>query len=119
MFAVLLPVHVIISVLLILVVLLQQSKGAGLSPVFGGGQSVFGAKGAAPFLSKMTAVLAILFMISSVLLAISPRFSKSRGGIEEGLRRDLLPTETAPVPETPEEGMDVNPPAPVEEGGGK
>jgi preprotein translocase subunit SecG len=114
MFAVLLPVHILISVMLILVVLLQQSKGAGLSPVFGGGQSVFGAKGAASFLSKMTAVLAILFMVSSILLAISPRFSTRQGGIEEELRKDLLPTET--MPETPGEGMPV---PPAEEGGGE
>ncbi len=117
MFAVLLPVHIIISVMLILVVLLQQSKGAGLSPVFGGGQSVFGAKGAAPFLSKMTAVLAILFMVSSILLAISPRFSSSQAGIEEELKRDLLPTPESTMPEAPGEGTEI--PAPVEEGGGE
>lgn len=117
MFAVLLPIHVLISVLLILVVLLQQSKGAGLSPVFGGGQSVFGSKGAAPFLSKMTGVLAILFMVSSILLAISPRFSSRQGGIEEELKKDLLPTPTETVPEAPGEGMEV--PPPVEEGGGQ
>lgn len=117
MFAVLLPIHIIISVLLILVVLMQQSKGAGLSPVFGGGQSVFGAKGAASFLSKMTAVLAILFMISSILLAISPRFSTRQRGIEEELKKDLLPTPESTIPEVPGEGMEIPPPA--EEGGGE
>jgi preprotein translocase subunit SecG len=108
MFAILLPIHIIISVLLILIVLLQQAKGAGLSPVFGGGQSVFGSGGAAPFLSRMTAVLAILFMVTSIMLAISPRFRTRQGDIEEKLRRDLLPTETAP--ERPTEGTESPPP---------
>ena len=97
MFAILLPIHIVVAILLILIVLMQQAKGAGLSPVLGGGQSVFGARGATSFLSKMTAVFAILFMITSILLALTPRFRTARGGIEQDLRKDLAPTETAPV----------------------
>lgn len=113
MFTIFLPIHIIVAILLILIVLLQQSKGGGLSPVLGGGQSVFGARGAASFLTKMTAVLAILFMITSIILAISPRFRTSMGDIEDQLKKDLIPTETAPqIPE----GTKI-PPAP--EGGGE
>lgn len=114
MFTIFLPIHIIVAILLVLIVLLQQSKGGGLSPVLGGGQSVFGARGAASFLTKMTAVLAILFMITSIVLAISPRFRTSMGGIEDQLKKDLIPTETAPL--TPKEGTEI-PPAP--EGGGE
>lgn len=97
MFAILLPIHILVSILLILVVLLQQAKGAGLSPVFGGGQSVFGARGAAPFLTRLTAILAVLFMVTSIILAITPRFRLRQGGIEEDLRKDITPRETVPV----------------------
>ncbi|MCK4575664.1 preprotein translocase subunit SecG [candidate division WOR-3 bacterium] len=114
MFTIFLPIHIIVAILLILIVLLQQSKGGGLSPVLGGGQSVFGARGAASFLTKMTAVLAILFMITSIILAISPRFRTSMGDIEDQLKKDLIPTETAP--QIPKEGTEI-PPAP--EGGGE
>ena len=111
MFAIFLPIHILVSIFLILVVLLQQAKGAGLSPVFGGGQSVFGARGAAPFLSRLTAILAVLFMITSILLAITPRFRLKQGGIEEDLRKDLTPGEV--IPGTPETGTEIplEPPA--------
>ena len=114
MFAIFLPVHILVSILLILVVLLQQAKGAGLSPVLGGGQSIFGARGASTFLSKLTAVLAVLFMVTSILLAISPKFRARRGGIEEELRKDLIPIETAP--ELPEGKTEPPPELP---GGGQ
>ncbi len=66
--------HVIVCVGLILVVLLQSSKGEGLAGTAlggGGGLSgaVFGGRGAGSFLSKATTVLAILFMINSIALA--------------------------------------------------
>ncbi len=112
MFAIFLPVHILISILLIVVVLMQQAKGAGLSPVFGAGQSVFGAKGATPFLSKLTAVLAILFMVSSIVLAVSPKYRARGGGIEDELKKDLIPIQ--PAPEAPEQGSDI--PAPSTEG---
>jgi preprotein translocase subunit SecG len=115
MFSIFLPIHALISILLIVVVLLQQAKGAGLSPVFGGGQSVFGARGAASFLAKLTSVLAILFMITSILLAISPRFRTSGSGIEDRLKEGVTPIET--VPEIPEEGGET-PMVPSPEGGG-
>lgn len=115
MFTIFLPIHALISICLILVVLLQQAKGAGLSPVFGGGQSVFGARGAASFLQKLTAALAILFMITSILLAISPRFRSGRSGIEDQLKEGATPIEPSPV--VPEEGGGT-PLAPPPEGGG-
>lgn len=73
MITVLTFLHVIICVLLIAVVLLQKSKGDGLSGAFGGGGALtasFGNRGAASLLSKATTVLAVLFMVTSFLLAI-------------------------------------------------
>ncbi len=65
--------HSVICVLLVAVVLLQKSKGDGLSGAFGGGGALtasFGNRGAASLLSRATTVLAVLFMVASFLLAI-------------------------------------------------
>src|SRR5215468_3209659 len=64
--------HVLVCVFLILVVLLQQGKGADWAGTFGGGgsQTVFGARGAGTVLSKATTAAAIVFMITSLALAI-------------------------------------------------
>lgn len=73
MFPVLLAVHIFICVALIIVVLMQSSKGEGLAGAFGGGGlsgAVFGGRGAASFLSKATTVLAIFFMISCMGLSL-------------------------------------------------
>ncbi len=65
--------HSVVCVLLVAVVLLQKSKGDGLSGAFGGGGALtasFGNRGAASLLSKATTVLAVLFMLVSFLLAV-------------------------------------------------
>ena len=60
-------VHIIVSLALIFIVLLQHGKGAGIGAAFGGSsQTVFGSTGAAPFLAKLTAVAAVLFMVTSL-----------------------------------------------------
>lgn len=64
--------HVLVSLALVIVVLMQSSKGEGLAgSAFGGAMSgaVFGGRGAASFLSKATTVLAILFMVNCGALA--------------------------------------------------
>ena len=64
-------VYVIVCFLLLLVVLLQQGKG-DMAAAFGGGssQSAFGARAGATVLSKATTVLAVLFMLGALALAI-------------------------------------------------
>ncbi len=64
--------HVLISIFLILVVLVQQGKGADLAGAFGGGgsQTAFGARGATTLLHKLTAIFFALFVITSMMLAI-------------------------------------------------
>lgn len=64
-------VHIIVSLFLIAVVLLQSGKGAEMGAAFGGSsQTLFGSRGAATFLSKMTTFAAIGFMMTSLLLAV-------------------------------------------------
>src|SRR5262245_21360941 len=72
-------VHVIVCLLLILIVLLQSGKGADLAGAFGGGgsQTAFGARGTETFLSKLTTVAAIVFMLTAFSLSL---FSARRGG---------------------------------------
>ena len=62
-------IHVIVSVGLILVVLLQTGKGAEIGAVFGGSSStIFGSSGAGNFLTRLTTGMAIVFMVTSLAL---------------------------------------------------
>src|SRR5438128_4724839 len=63
--------YVLVCFVLLLVILLQQGKG-DMAAAFGGGssQSAFGARAGATVLSKATAVLAVLFMLGALALAI-------------------------------------------------
>jgi len=86
--------HVIVCVILILAVLLQSGKAADLAGAFGGmgSQSVFGPRGAATLLTKLTTASAVLFMITSLGLWILS---------SKGTTRSVLSGEEAPVQETP------------------
>lgn len=71
MHTLLIVLHVIFCVFLILVILLQTGKGAGIGAAFGGGssQTVFGPRGAGSFIGKLTGIVATLFMLTSLTLA--------------------------------------------------
>jgi preprotein translocase subunit SecG len=88
--------YVIVCLFLIAVVLLQTGKRADLAGAFGGGgsQTAFGTRGAATFLSRMTTVFAVLFMILSLALSIY----SSGGGRSSGSVLDKVPVSSAPVP---------------------
>ncbi|MDI6889768.1 MAG: preprotein translocase subunit SecG [Thermodesulfovibrionales bacterium] len=67
----LLIIHILVCFFLIAIVLLQSGKGAQLGAAFGGSsQTLFGSRGAATFLNKVTTATAIIFMITSLLLAV-------------------------------------------------
>jgi preprotein translocase subunit SecG len=71
---ILLVLHVVLSLGIITLVLLQKGAGASAGAAFGGGGgggagSVFGATGSANFLSKTTAVFAVGFFVNSLVLA--------------------------------------------------
>ena|SRR5690606_13468495 len=72
--------HVLVAVGVVVLVLLQQGKGADAGAAFGGGasQTVFGSRGSATFLSKLTAVLAVLFFVTSFFLAVFAKQQASR-----------------------------------------
>ncbi len=115
MFVALSVVHLLMAVVLILVVLLQSGKGADIGAAFGGGssQTVFGGRGAATFLSKLTAAMIFLFMVSSLGLAIYSGHRGSSSVITEERVKQTLPGPAPVVPpagQTPPAGQ--APPAP-------
>lgn len=103
-------IHVIVSLFLIVVVLLQSGKAADLAGAFGGlgSQTVFGPRGSATVLTRATTISAILFMLTSLSLSIMA----NRGNIAAP-GNDILdklsapatsstPAPAAPAPTTPQ-----------------
>jgi len=101
--------HLLVTLALILIVLLQSGKGADIGAAFGGGssQTVFGGRGAATFLSKLTSALAILFMLTSLTLTI---LASQRGGSTVVGEEAPRPTQSAPRdPGSPAPAAPVSP----------
>jgi len=96
--------HIAVCIALILIVLLQKGKGAGMGASFGGSsQTVFGSSGATSFLHKVTTFAAIIFMLTSLGLSIffgkglSPSIMEGVGQAETPVAESAeTPTETAP-----------------------
>lgn len=105
MFTLFVIVHVIVSVILIMVVLLQSGKAGDLASAFGGvgSQTAFGARGAATFLSKATTICAILFMISSLGLSLLFTRPSSSTVMEKVPAETAQPGSTPATPSTPSE----------------
>jgi preprotein translocase subunit SecG len=101
--------HVLIAAAIVALVLLQRGKGADAGAGFGAGASgtVFGARGSASFLSRMTATLAALFFATSLTLAYlggkkpeAPKSVIDRVGVPVAPIQELPPaptTEPAPT----------------------
>ncbi len=99
MSSLLVTLHVIVSILLVGAILLQPgSKGGGLSATFGGGgaNSAFGARGAAPFLAKLTYWLAAGFLMTS--LAIEIKIVRDNRSV---LERKPAPASSTSAPRPP------------------
>ena len=92
-------IHVIAALSLILTVLLQSGKGAAMGSGLGAGssQTMFGSTGAGNFLSKLTTGIAILFMVTSLTLAVFSTKKKSSSliqGVEEHSQKQESPVST-------------------------
>ncbi len=86
MYALVIVFHIVASLVLILVVLLQSGKAGDLAATFGstGSQTAFGARGAATVLTRATTVCAVIFMVTSLTLTIM--FTKDTSGtVLEGM----------------------------------
>lgn len=95
-------VHYVVCIFLIVVILLQAGKGADIGAAFGAGssQTVFGPRGAATFLTKLTAVVAVVFVITSVSLA---QYAKGRAGGTVFERIPTAPSSPETTPSLPPE----------------
>ena len=99
---VLVPIYVIVCVFLILVVLLQQGKGADVSAAFGASssQTTFGARGATTLLERITTWSFVAFSVLAVAISLdagaAPRFRAQDG--EDGARPRRPPSPPPPAP---------------------
>lgn len=116
----LLIVHLIVCVLLVIVVLVQPSKGGLAQGAFGGAtQTVFGGRGANDFITRLTVGLAIVFFITSLSLALLTSRGTSQGErslIQEQARRQQQSAPAQLPPAQPAPGS-ATPAAPVTPGG--
>ncbi|MEE7628066.1 preprotein translocase subunit SecG [Methylobacter sp. Wu8] len=125
MYQVIIVVHVLLGLGVVGLILMQQGKGADAGAAFGTGSSgsVFGAQGAASFLSRATAILATLFFMTSLGLAVlngkqgaaydlmnAPKVDQDALGIPDvsGVKGAA---NTSPVPEPKSEEVPVAAPA--------
>jgi preprotein translocase subunit SecG len=122
MYTTIVVLHLIVCLFLIFIILIQSSKGAEMGAAFGGSsQTLFGSRGAATFLSKMTTVAAILFMVTSLTLAIFTIKKKSvmsSAPVQEMPAKPLGETTAGPLqeqPVAPGQGEVQETPAPVAE----
>jgi len=107
---VLIVVHIIASFAIIGIVLLQAGKGADIGSAFGGAgsQAVFGSMGTPTVLGKITAVIAIIFTITSFSLAL---LGGERGG--SIVREAAPPPAAAPAPAAPAPAAPAAPASPA------
>ncbi len=85
MYTVVVTIHIIVCIVLVLTVLLQQGKGAEVGAVFGSSEAMFGSAGPASALNKVTTVVAIIFMITSLALTYLAAHRKGNS-IMEGVK---------------------------------
>jgi len=111
MFGILIMIEILVSILLMIVVLMQSSKGGGLAGSFGGAGmgTVFGVRRTADFLSRATTILAVIFVGLCILINLFFLPGKQsgadsiiqRGSATSGAPRPLPPaSRPAATPQT-------------------
>jgi preprotein translocase subunit SecG len=115
MVSIILIIHVLLSIGLITLVLIQHGKGADAGAAFGSGASatVFGAKGATSFLTKLTTGVAVTFFATSLLLAYLATDrevieSVTDKKIEKSIDKEGKTTDLPPIPATGDKKIDTN-----------
>ena len=103
--------HVLICIVMILVILMQASKGKGLAGAFGGAggmaSGILGARGTATFLSKATTYLAVTFFVNCIILSLLSRtLTAQRSAVQDAVEYQS-PAQNLPlVPGTLEQGLE-------------
>jgi len=99
MHTLLLVVHILASFTMVGVILLQSGKGAEMGAAFGGSsQTLFGSRGATTFLSKVTVVAAVVFMLTALSLAVLSKERSIASSLPELQQSGASPAQTAPDP---------------------
>ena len=107
-------IHIAVCIALIMIVLLQKGKGASMGAAFGGSsQTVFGSSGATSFLQRITVAAAVIFMFTSLGLALlSGRATSS--SVMKGVTPGEVPQQTeSSAPAAPATGTPSPPGAPA------
>jgi preprotein translocase subunit SecG len=121
MFYLVTTIHVIVSVFLIIVVLLQSGKAADLAGAFGGlgSQTVFGPRGSATVLTRATTISAIVFMLTSLVLSLVSSGGPAGGGSGSDILDKMSSPSSSSAPATPgKAGTPATPATPVPVPGG-
>src|SRR5690554_1361182 len=102
MYEILLIAYLIIAIILIGFVMIQQGKGADMGASFGAGASntVFGSSGSGNFLTRTTAILAVLFFVLSLVLG---NLASGRGDTQSNFDMLEVPVTETEVPQVPVE----------------
>ena len=111
-YGILLFLHVLVSIILIVVILLQSGRGGGLAGSLGGGIStaMFGGQGADKLMIRITTGLAAAFLVLAILISVAGRPRVSTG--DSIVRQRAAQRETAPLqPVTEMELPEVTSPA--------
>jgi preprotein translocase subunit SecG len=100
----LLVIDMLSAVGLIGLILLQQGKGADMGAAFGSGasQTLFGSRGSATFLSRLTAGLATVFFVTTLSLTVFFSHQTSTGSVTQQV--PVAPAESAPPASAPASG---------------
>lgn len=110
-----LTLHIIVCVLLVILVLLQSGK-EGMGVIFGGGNtSVFGSGGAGGILAKLTTLMAVIFVITSLsyTYVTSSRPSSESTILNVKIEEPASPAPAAPVTPTPKPDQNAGQAAPA------
>ena len=98
--------HVMASIALVLIVLLQTGRGSEIGAAFGSGasQTIFGSSGSSGFMTRITTVVVILFMLTSVVLAfmysggrMAPARAVTPVPVQQPAQQQPVPPVPAPV----------------------
>lgn len=103
----LLVVHTIIAIALVGVILLQRSEGGGLGIGGGTGGGLMTARGAANLLTRSTTILASLFIISSIVLAVLAAGTNKIKKVDTSLVAPVSAPVTAPAVPAPANGVPI------------
>ena len=117
---VLIVIQIVLAVSVVVVVLLQKSSSIGLGAYSGSNESIFGAKGPASFMSKVTVVLGLAFIINTLILSYTYNNMANKSLVDKLDIPDnplpisvpfnsLNPTGTSPLNTTNPLGTGLNP----------